>query len=1014
MNERARVPFALVGVVLLVSSAAFAGALGGVQPVRESATEAAIEDARRSLHGDLADAARSAARAAAADPVVTTANTTVGRTLSESESPFRDALSLRVYLSFGDRVETSERRGVSVSVDIPAPDDRAALRETIAQTTVERVGENGTLLRVTLSNVTLTASRGGTELERVTVSPTVTVAAPVLLLHDRTTRFDTRLGVDATAPGLARRTTARIAAIAWARGLAQYGGAPIANVVANRHVAVATNSALLAEQRAVFGTADDTGARATRIAASRAAGTDLLTAAGASGAASARLIDHADGLTSGTSLDPIRSEWTPTDGSDEVLTVGASEAADSVYRTFTDDGLSAVINQTYRVTVERRVATTQVDVARTGRTAPSGGGWEQTGTNRSTSATVAAADGPTASADPEGAWHSISVNERVVTERETTTTRWRRGNETTTTTRTVTRTVRVRIVVVGRHDGGPAPSGRVDPVHEPGGRFDGANLAGVEARAHDRLVGAHGGVDAVARAAVRGTLETERTRIQGQQPAGIRSWIRRDLGAVRSRLQNASVEVRRGALGTYRANPHARLLEAVENRRSTLVAAPGVYDGVADRARVAARVAYVNAVISVLDSRARRHETTGDRFDGVLAGYGLSRERLAALASARDRDLQPAARPIRGAVVSHELVVEGAPAYLTLSRVPREATDAAGTGSYRPLAARNRNVFTVPYEDTADTVVDSLFPPDRVRLRSAAAALRSANRLERDDESRDQLRTAVRAAIDRRRAALRERLAAAGVGDSAADRRSIVSAALSRWHSTPTRAVAVADGSAATAVTDVAVRRYPREFTNDSARHRLEAGLRDVSTTGRGVPEPVVDEQVATTRRVTNKLAKRLAARAANETTTAAMERAERRLGRSLARVPAGLPVTPVPPQWYVTTNVWTVSVEGSYDRFAVRTRDDVPGRSLTYVRDGSAVRIDWDDDGDPEHAGSADEVSLSVRTAVVVVVPPGGQGVGDTDGNADERSEGWSAVAARSVKNESAETEQEASRRGA
>jgi len=76
-----------------------------------------------------------------------------------------------------------------------------------------------------------------------------------------------------------------------------------------------------------------------------------------------------------------------------------------------------------------------------------------------------------------------------------------------------------------------------------------------------------------------------------------------------------------------------------------------------------------------------------------------------------------------------------------------------------------------------------------------------------------------------------------------------------------------------------------------------------------------------------------------------------------------------------------------------VKTVAVAPGRALTYVRDGSPVRIDWNDDGDREHAGRADELSLSVRTAVVVVVPPGGQGVGDTDGNADERSEGWSAV---------------------
>jgi len=1013
VNERARVPFALVGVVLLVSSAAFSGALGGVQPVRESPTEAAMEDARRSLHGDLADATRSAARDAAAAPVVTTANTTLGRTLAASESPFRTALALRIYLAVRDRVEPSNRRGVTVAAELPAPRNRTALRETLERMTVDRVGESGTLLRVTLSNVTLAASRAGATVDRATVTPTVTVTAPVLLLHDRTARFDERLDADATAPGLARRTTARLSAIAWARGLAQYGSAPIANVVANRHVAVATNSALLAEQRTVFGAADDAGARATRIAASRAAGTDLLTAAGASGSMPARIIDGVDGVTPGTSLDPVRSDWAPTDGPTEVLTVGANDAADSAYRRFTDGGLGAAVNETYQVTVERRVSTTQLGIEHTGRVEPSGDGWAHNGTSRSTSMAIADGNESAVDADTDGAWHSLSAAERVVTERETTTRRWRRGNETTTTTRTVTRTVRVRIIIVGRHDGGPAPGGRIDPVHEPGGRLDAQNLVGVEERAHARLVANDGGMNAVARAAVSGTLRTNRTTVRGRQPDGIRSWIRRDLGVVRKQLLNTSVQVQRGALGTYRANPHARLADAVERRRAALVAAPAVYDGVADRARVAARGAYVDAVVSSLRARARRQESTGDRFDDVLAGYGLSRDRLAALAAARDEAIRPSSRSIRGSVTSHELVVEGAPAYLTLSRVPRAATDATGAGTHRPLAARNRNVFTVPYEDASDTVVDTLFPPDRVRLRSAAAALRAAERLDRNETPRKQLRAAVRAAIDRRRAALRRELADAGIGDSAADRRAVVTAALSRWTTTSTRAVVVANGSAATAVADAAVRRYPDEFTNASARHSLEAELRDVSTTGRGVPEPVVNESVATARRAAGELAKQAAARAANETASAAMERAERRIGRSLARVPAGLPVTPVPAQWYVTTNVWTVAVEGSYDRFAVRARDAGPGRALTYVRDGSAVRIDWDDDGDAEHAGRANEVSLSVRTAVVVVVPPGGQGVGDTDGNADERSGGWRSIRSASAENGGVATTREAAHRG-
>ncbi|WP_336361091.1 DUF7286 family protein [Haladaptatus sp. ZSTT2] len=45
---------------------------------------------------------------------------------------------------------------------------------------------------------------------------------------------------------------------------------------------------------------------------------------------------------------------------------------------------------------------------------------------------------------------------------------------------------------------------------------------------------------------------------------------------------------------------------------------------------------------------------------------------------------------------------------------------------------------------------------------------------------------------------------------------------------------------------------------------------------------------------------------------------------------------------------------------------------------------------GEKERFGRAPRVSFSVETAVAVVVPPGGTGVGDIDGNADERSAGW------------------------
>jgi hypothetical protein len=120
-------------------------------------------------------------------------------------------------------------------------------------------------------------------------------------------------------------------------------------------------------------------------------------------------------------------------------------------------------------------------------------------------------------------------------------------------------------------------------------------------------------------------------------------------------------------------------------------------------------------------------------------------------------------------------------------------------------------------------------------------------------------------------------------------------------------------------------------------------------------------------------------------------DRAARRLSQSSKRlVPAGLPVLPPIQPWYATLNVWHVQVRGVHPSFVVRARGyGGPGPPLTYERDGRAVRLDVDRDGTPERLGRATRVAFDIETAVLVVVPPGGNGVGDTDGNADERA-GW------------------------
>jgi hypothetical protein len=110
--------------------------------------------------------------------------------------------------------------------------------------------------------------------------------------------------------------------------------------------------------------------------------------------------------------------------------------------------------------------------------------------------------------------------------------------------------------------------------------------------------------------------------------------------------------------------------------------------------------------------------------------------------------------------------------------------------------------------------------------------------------------------------------------------------------------------------------------------------------------------------------------------------------------VAAGLPVAPVPGYWYATVNVWDVSVRGAYARFTLRTDRGAPattpGAAIRYVRDGSTVGLDVDGDGTSEPLGHDERVDFETRTVVAVAVPPYRGGVGDVNGNADERAGTW------------------------
>jgi len=103
----------------------------------------------------------------------------------------------------------------------------------------------------------------------------------------------------------------------------------------------------------------------------------------------------------------------------------------------------------------------------------------------------------------------------------------------------------------------------------------------------------------------------------------------------------------------------------------------------------------------------------------------------------------------------------------------------------------------------------------------------------------------------------------------------------------------------------------------------------------------------------------------------------ERRTQARAARMPAGMPLLPIPSKWVATANAWHVSVRAEYARFELsanlgRTEE---ATSLTYVRENASVSHEIG--GEERTLGWVEPIGFETDTAVVVVTTPG-VGVGD------------------------------------
>ena len=589
-DRRGRVPFALVGVLLLLSASVYAtGIADQTDPAVDRAVAESLDATSRDVRPALRAAIHDAARDSARNPVTEPADTGAGRVLNDS-APFVDALRVRIAVGARAALDGVGRElpAGRTTVSLPAIDDTDDLRDAKRAIRVRPI-DDGNAMQVTVRNLSVQASREDGVVAERRVNVTLTVRTPVLTLHDRATRYEQRLNRGPLdGAGLGRGVTARLYPVTTARALARYGGAPIENVLANRHVALSTNAALLAQQRAVFGQHDPAGARALEVATVRVGVTDVLRPRNGEAAdfAAAVLRPNAvdDAEQRSGRFEPAMPDAPP-------ITASPDAAADEAYLGVSDD-LAGTTAGSYRV--DGRLHTRVVEHQQTTEppATPPGENWTLL-TERTSDRTVVSAAPATAVEWAETNQNTTHKTRRRVTVAHTTTRVWVNGGEMRTTSAEWADTYHVVVATHATYaPDDAAPNRPTTPTFRRGGALDGPNLAGSRARVARKLLAANGGVDRIAARAVAGEAPPARTvTVTATRPDALEAWVAADLRTFRRRLANVTVELPRQRVAAGEANAPARLADRLRARRAELVDAPATYDGAADRARIAARAA---------------------------------------------------------------------------------------------------------------------------------------------------------------------------------------------------------------------------------------------------------------------------------------------------------------------------------------------------------------------------------------------------------------------------------------
>ncbi|MFB1065795.1 hypothetical protein [Natrinema sp. H-ect4] len=292
-DDRARIPFALIAVLLLVSSIAIVGVLESRETPDVDTDQALAMDRAESVAiAELRQAVVRATEDAAGAPVTSTdgADAPVSAAMDDDEAVFDQYLKLLIYREVSESFASAHQQfdgetTAEASVERIDWSDSDDLEAAIDRVSLEK-GESG-VLTVAVDGIELTVdeTEGQPVTERRELS--VTVGTPLYQLKNRTDEFQSQLNTgffesDGQYDGFGRYFAARMYPYAW--GKAYYdrlasGDRAFHNLTPNEHTEVMVNDAVFGLQEKTFGTTDPYKDRAMLLPTLCMAG-DLASSAG--------------------------------------------------------------------------------------------------------------------------------------------------------------------------------------------------------------------------------------------------------------------------------------------------------------------------------------------------------------------------------------------------------------------------------------------------------------------------------------------------------------------------------------------------------------------------------------------------------------------------------------------------------------------------------------------------------------------------------------------------------------